>query len=337
MHFLKVISLVFISSINFIIAQSGSNEIEMEKYSLSKDYDFSDFKNDRILIVTNRVIDSSTTPHSFINTVSKNLQLTLLEASVSNLGQPKLLECDKSHFERKITSLENNDWLLFVHGDAKTLEQSIIRGLTIQKTYDVKVIVFSWPSKVSNKSGMRNFNNSFANVQKSTPHLESLLSTLQSIRSNGDSYFETNNLSLFCHSLGNAHIQTALENETSLLSKNTLFDNIILNAAAVSDKDHSSWLTKLNARKSIFVNSNRNDFNLKGLRIFSRYHRLLGELVKSPRAENAQYINFSQCVGFRTRTATSHTYFIGSIPVEQQSVFNYYSTIFHGGDNPTIP
>jgi hypothetical protein len=103
-----------------------------------------------------------------------------------------------------------------------------------------------------------------------------------------------------------------------------------MNAAAVNQDFHNKWVEKLNFQQHIYITSNKQDFNLKGVRIFTKDGKQLGEKVKHPLAQNAVYINFTKAVGFRFPTGTTHTYFIGKVPEKSLNIRNFFSTILHG-------
>ena len=84
----------------------------------------------------------------------------------------------KEDFLRE-TSLIDNDWLLFVHGDSKTFEQAVMRGYDIQHLHNINVIVYSWPTKDPEYNGIKNFKNSKQNVILSMDHFETLLLILK--------------------------------------------------------------------------------------------------------------------------------------------------------------
>ena len=109
-----------------------------------------------------------------------------------------------------------------------------------------------------------------------------------------------------------------------------LFDNVIINAAAVEQKNHTKWVEQLQFQKNIFINSNRRDFNLNGLRISTKHGKQLGQKVTHPFASNAVYFDFTKSVGFRIPTGPSHTYFIGKIPERNKNICLIYSEMLHG-------
>ena len=224
-----------------------------------------------------------------------------------------------------------HDWVLLIHGDSKAPVDAAVRGMEIQNLHQVKVLVFSWPSKKDTENGLNNYKNSRKNVEDGLAHLRELLLLVQKYK---QSYIwpEENKLSLFMHSLGNYYLEQAVkENILGGLDSN-LFDNIIINAAAVEQEGHAIWVEKLKISKRIYIISNEKDFNLSGARIFTKAHKQLGGPVELPLASNAIYINFTEAVGFKLPTWVSHTYFVGEMPAKSRNIRNFYTTIFHGDE-----
>ena len=143
-------------------------------------------------------------------------------------------------------------------------------------------------------------------------------------------FHDGHKLSIFLHSLGNSLIENLAINDTINNDQRIIFDNLIINSAAVNQKNHKQWVEKLSFQNRIYITSNKSDFNLKGVRIFTKDGKQLGEIVKPPFAENAFYLNFSDAVGFRKPTGTTHTFFIGEVPEENGSIKSIYYKLFHG-------
>ena len=138
------------------------------------------------------------------------------------------------------------------------------------------------------------------------------------------------NVSLFMHSLGNYYLERVVKD--SLLSglNEDLFDNLIINAAAVNQKGHVEWVDHLNIQKRIYITSNKQDFNLNGLRVFTKARKQLGERLKLPLSENAEYVNFTKAIRFLFPPQSTHTYFRGRITNESENIKQIYFNLFHG-------
>jgi hypothetical protein len=137
-------------------------------------------------------------------------------------------------------------------------------------------------------------------------------------------------LSMFIHSLGNAYPEKLVNNKLQAYRLDHVFDNVVLNAAAVNQEGHKMWVEQLDFQQRLYITCNKQDFNLKGVRIFTKDGKQLGEKVKEPLATNASYVHFSKAVGFRFPTGTTHTYFIGEVADESVIIRSFFTALMHG-------
>ena len=284
---------------------------------------------DTIYIITNRTIDTTCENLSFNSAVNENTQLTFLKATSNKSGKTISHMLNYDDFMAQVCN-KTSDWLLFVHGDSKTYNQSVKRGFDIQKTHNINVIVFSWPSKLPDLTGLKNLNNSKLNVLNSMAHFKELLAFMDSFKKGNLAFSENAKLSMLLHSLGNLYLEN-LGKEPAMEGKfDKIFDNVIINSAAIDQKMHQAWVEKITFQERIYITNNKSDFNLKGKHLFSKDGNQLGEKAKMPMAKNANYVKFSKSVGFRFPTGTTHTYFIGTVPSKSQNISSFYFNAFHG-------
>jgi hypothetical protein len=227
-------------------------------------------------------------------------------------------------------SEDYDDWLVFVHGDSKTFSQAAISGLDIQNLHRVKVLVFSWPSKLPDGNGSKNFSNSKRNVEAGVVQFKELLLLLQNYKKSHPCPEKPYHISLFLHSLGNYYLERLVKDSLLTDLDSNLFDNLIINAAAVNQETHANWVDRLHIQKRIYITSNKKDFNLNGARIFTKSRKQLGERLKLPLSSGAIYINFTKAIGLTIPTGNSHTYFIGKMTNKSGNVKEFYTDIFHG-------
>ncbi|MBN1791861.1 MAG: alpha/beta hydrolase [Bacteroidales bacterium] len=230
----------------------------------------------------------------------------------------------------KALSDANNDWLVFVHGDNKTFSSAALSGLEIQNLHHVKVLVFSWPSKMENGNGLKNFKNSKLNAAAGVGQFKELLLLIQEYKKRHHWPEKPFHFSLFFHSLGNYYLERLVKDSLLTDLDSNLFDNLIINAAAINQEAHASWVDRLNIQKRIYIISNKQDFSLNGLRIFSNSGKQLGERLKLPLSSGANYINFTKAIGFTLPTSDSHTYFVGKMTNESGNIKDFYTDLFHG-------
>jgi len=223
--------------------------------------------------------------------------------------------------------------VIFVHGDNKTFRQAVVSGLDIQELYNVSVVVFAWPSRQKQIMGSRNFQNSKKNVVQSDLHFHKLFQFISEFSEKHSYVRQKIRFSLFLHSLGNMFMKQIVENKQ--LPTCELFDNVVLNSAAVPQKHHKQWIEQLQIQKRIYITANYQDFNLKGARIFTSAGKQLGERYEHPLAENAEYVNFTKAIGFRFPTYDTHTFFLGNIPAKSQIIRSFYHQVFRG-ESPNL-
>ena len=110
-----------------------------------------------------------------------------------------------------------------------------------------------------------------------------------------------------------------------------VFDNLVINSAAVGAKGHNIWVEKLSIQKRVYITSNGGDLNLAGFNLITRFGVQLGEMPVAPLAKNANYVNFTSAVGFRG-PGPSHSYYYSKITDESQNIRLFYYNLFHGRD-----
>lgn len=282
-----------------------------------------------IYVITNRVKDETDDKLRFENEVKPSPHLDFLKVwfyPPDSIYTELLLE---EEFLNQISSV-HADWLLFIHGDSKTYEQAVMRGFDIQHLHDINVIVFSWPTKDPDLNGIKNFKNSKHHVSESMDHFSTLIGLMETFKNRNSAFADTSKLSILFHSLGNLFMENYSKERQNDQYPEIIFDHVILNSAAVNQKNHKSWVEQINFQERLFINSNKSDFNLKGVRIFTKDGKQLGEKVEPPLAQNAIYVDFSKAVGFRTPTGTTHTFFIGAVTNESKNIHKFYRDLFHG-------
>jgi hypothetical protein len=279
-------------------------------------------------LLTNRQIDTISPGHyNLLNEIDVAHSLKLFRTEI--IGDSIYCRLTDENFLAELFSEPCQDWLLLIHGDSKAPVDAAVRGLEIQNTHDVKVITFSWPSKMDTRDGLKNFRNSNLMVEEGMPQFRELLLTLQKYK-HSPLWPEGNRLSLLLHSLGNYYLELGVKEEILEGLDTNLFDNIVINAAAIDQEDHAEWLEQLNISKRIYITLNKGDFNLRGARLFTSAGTQLGAIIEPPLAPNASYIHFTEAVGFKMPTWLSHTYFVGDIPSESDNIRDFYRVIFHG-------
>lgn len=267
-------------------------------------------------------------PVYVISSHSPKEPLGFLKVELRNHANLHIDQLDSSTMLKQMLGHKGN-WLLFVHGDAKTFEESVWRAMDIAYLYKVNVLLFSWPSKLKGLNGARNFLQSKRTVNRSGDCFNRVLEFVEEFRDINHNFDNDNTLNALFHSLGNLYLENTVKS-AQLRNRKTLFDNLVINAAAVAQKGHKNWVEQLRIQKHLYITANRHDFNLKGAHIFTGAGKQLGERPRHPIAQNANYVLFNKSVGFRFPTPHTHTYFIGEIPDTKPFIKDFYNALFHG-------
>jgi hypothetical protein len=289
--------------------------------------------DNKILVVTNRAMfESDPGQLVFEPHLDQDLQMSYL---TSYYAEGKwTFEKENSLEEMFNQSFNHDDWMVFVHGDGKTLLAAVDRAREIQELHQINVLVFAWPSKDEELGAIKNFKNSYANVEKSSSSFSTFIQDLAELRNDENNPFENMRLTMFLHSLGNYFLVRLIEDQLHDEIESDVFDNLIVNAAAVESEEHFRWIEAIDFSERIYINSNDDDFSLSGLRILTKLGRQLGERAEPPFASNAIYVNFTEAVGFPGSMGPSHSYYFASVTEKSEKIRQYYSTIFHGEKAP---
>jgi hypothetical protein len=272
---------------------------------------------EKFLIITNRpYIADAPDGQIFPNEISEFRKVTYMLAACD--GEKWLLN-RVNDFMAGITAVDNGrDILLFVHGHGKSFPAVLTRGSQISDKYAVSMILFDWPSFNSN------FNKSLSRVRRCSENYYNLLLQLQEYRS---CYMHPDqHLSMLLHSLGNYFLTHLVVNGNNQYIDEKIFDNIIMNSAAVRSKEHGRVLSEIGMQENLYVIFNNKDKVLKGAHLLTT-GKMLGNVVIQPLAAGATYIDFTLVAG------TQHTYFAGyhqfefDLPAFEQ----VFDTAFHGG------
>lgn len=271
----------------------------------------------KFLIVSNRpYIPDAMDGELFPNEVSEFRKVSYLLAACD--GDKWLLK-ELDGFTEGMKAIDNGrDMLLFVHGHGKSMPAVLTRGYQIADRYDVSMILFDWPSFNSN------FNKSLSRVRRCGENYYNLLLQLQEYRSSNMQSGQ--HLSMLLHSLGNYFLTHLVVNGNNQYIEGKIFDNIIMNSAAIRSKEHGEVLSQIGMQENLYVIFNNNDKVLRGAHILTA-GKMLGNVVIEPLAKEASYIDFTAVAG------TQHTYFAGyhqfefDLPVFEQ----VFDIAFHGG------
>ncbi|MBN1599211.1 MAG: alpha/beta hydrolase [Bacteroidales bacterium] len=210
----------------------------------------------------------------------------------------------------------NKNFLVFVNGHGKSFRQIIDRGFQIGDRYNVNMVMFDWPTDYF---ALRK---TARNARKVTKNFVQSMSDFHILQ---QTHFPDASVSLMFHSMGNHIARNMVKNDLEDIIPEQYFDNLILNAAAVPQRNHAEWVEQLNIQKRIYIVSNKGDRPLRGVKIL-RLTKPLGSEYDAHLAKNAEYISFNDIA------TIEHNIFLGRTEVEKNhpNVYNFYLTLFQG-------
>jgi len=238
-----------------------------------------------------------------------------------------------------------NDVVLFIHGYNTAIEDSLDRAHSMEETYPVEVIVFSWPSNgggdnpLEDAHGVASYLLDKSDARKSITALDRALWRMNQLLTdlNAETFTEARrfacdhapgnrdeqrrhmarwlrehrcpfNVTLIAHSMGNYLYKKLLTSSSERLSRNCTFDNVVLKAADTNHRDHARWIERIRARKRVYVLINQEDhaLALSNMKVGEQQKPRLGSTVAEQNAANASYIDFTGRIG------DEHSYFVNA-------------------------
>jgi len=214
----------------------------------------------------------------------------------------------------------NRDFLVYVDGHGKTFSQVLQRGFELTRRYGINVVIFDWPTDYV---ALRK---TAHNADEVAVAFTRAMRTFYTIRR---STFGDASVSVIFHSMGNRIAKNLVDQRLQEALPADLFDNVILNAAAVKQQHHAKWISKLHIQQRIYITINDEDRPLKGATLL-RLSRQLGRGVTGKTAKNAVYVDFSAVAG------SEHNLFLGYSKTETDNprIFDFYTDAFHGREVP---
>ena len=136
---------------------------------------------------------------------------------------------------------------------------------------------------------------------------------------------EDQHLSMLMHSLGNYFLTHLVVNGNIQYMHMKIFDNIIMNAAAIRSREHGDVLSRIDIQDRLYVTLNKYDKVLQGAHLLTS-GKMLGNEIIEPLATGARYVDFTGVA------RTEHTYFAGyhGFEYELPAIGYFYNTALHG-------
>lgn len=197
--------------------------------------------------------------------------------------------------------------VFYIHGRSKTLQKEWTNINTMEKVYNVRVLMLHWESW--NTMLDRPVENTFEGAE----NLREAIVEINQFKEENSSSFKNKKMIMLFHSMGNIVLKNYLIDFKDEVRNTNLFDSIILNGADTPFSGHRKWLATLNLSHDIYVVMNNNDEVLLAslahdyveLDLRTKNDDRLGLglgldnffLLNSKLSENSNYFDISKIVG----------------------------------------
>lgn len=276
---------------------------------------------EKILVITNRADRSGDNERLlFPNELDSFRRVSYLWAACR---QGKWMLAPVGDFRKGMEGVDRGgDILFFVHGNGKSMPLALTRARQLREQYDVSMVLFDWPSYNSN------FNKSLSRVRLCGENFYNHLLLFQEYRR--EVMAPGQHLNMAMHSLGAYFLSHMVVNGNNQYLDELIFDNILLNAAAIRSREHGEVLSRVRIAERIYVASNYNDRVLRGAHLLTSGH-MLGNVFMEPRSDKLIYVDFTPVA------RKEHTYFAGYHGFEftEPSIGEFYQAVIRG-DAPKL-
>jgi esterase/lipase superfamily enzyme len=218
--------------------------------------------------------------------------------------------------------------LFFVHGYNVSFEDVLEEGQHFADLYNVEVVVFTWPSDGGGALPFPPYKDMQRNAALSIGALDRCFEKLGGYIAKYRNQACGQKFTLALHSMGNFLLKRLLD--SSIYQGETLlFDNIIMLAADVNNKDHAEWVDRIKFRNRLFVSINEDDFALAASRAKGgeQQQARLGHWIKNLNARHAMYLNFTE----GDLVDNSHNYYSDGNALNNPNIRRVWQSAFNGG------
>jgi hypothetical protein len=215
-----------------------------------------------------------------------------------------------------------NNLVVFTEGLGKTFTSGMDRATQLMRLYNVDELFFDWPTERPYLKPGKNIKATCVEAPKIAKPFAAFIEDFQTYKTQHSEKFKTT--TLLNHSMGNLLLMYDLQNDYLKNIHPNFFDNVIVNAACVNQKNHKIWLDKLSFSKNIYLTINDKDRNLRGARILFKA-RQLGESPQPEFCKNVNYVDFSEVLSIE------HNYFLMQpVLIQKPYLKTFYADIFEG-------
>lgn len=227
--------------------------------------------------------------------------------------------------------------LFFVHGFNNDFESVLERGRQFERNYGVEVVAFTWPANgrgggglLGSAGGAVSYKSDKRDATRSATALDRTLEKLNlCLNEHEDTTVRCNQrLSLLMHSMGNYLFKTLMKSSV-YQGESALFDNIMLVAADVNNKDHEQWVDKIQYRRRLYITINEDDsaLRLSRMKFGDKQLARLGHFTQNLNSRNAIYLDFTKS---RAVNEASHAYFEGKPIRENARIRSTFRNMLRG-------
>lgn len=155
--------------------------------------------------------------------------------------------------DKLTTESPDKNILFYIHGRSRTLLKEWNNINTVEKTYNVRVLMLHWESWNSA------LDRPVENTLDGAIDLADGLREIHLYKANNASKFKEKKLLMLFHSMGNIVLMNMLKKTKNIIQDPNFFDSIILSGADTPFTGHRKWLESLNMSKNVFVVMNKMD------------------------------------------------------------------------------
>jgi esterase/lipase superfamily enzyme len=194
------------------------------------------------------------------------IQLNGVEAASSLYTKDEFVPLEVNQISHVLKRFHENDphknILFYVHGRKKDIEKEWKNLATLEKTFNVKIVMFHWPawsSTISRPVGA---------AEDASIEFGDALKEISDYKRQNTEEFIAKRISLLTHSMGNivvSHYTLNYYASDKLQDddQSPLFDNFIASAPDVPMLGHKEWLSMVTFAKNRFVMMNNGDAVLR--------------------------------------------------------------------------
>jgi hypothetical protein len=200
----------------------------------------------------------------------------------------------------------NKNILFYVHGRSQTLEKEWSNINTMERMYNVRVLMLHW------ESWNYMMGRPVANAKEASKQLSLGLEQVSIFKKTESEFFQDHKIFIMFHSMGNIVLKNYIEKYNNI-QDTSLFDTAILTGADAPFTGHKNWLSQVKLSPDLYVVMNQKDSVLLAsmahdyidLSLFSKNDDRLGLgkgldnmlFLNTKTAANARYFDITKLSG----------------------------------------